>query len=303
MKNIALPEDFPSESTMLAVLKKTIEKSWKTDLDIEDIEIWLKNFTGNYYDLAVERRLALWLLCNFTYYNIEEVNHMCRILFKNLLHKLMVDNDLSTEEEAEACIRNTSFTSIGKASESGGFILYHFRQESKLDLERFIFPTNMLETKSDAIVCVDDVMMSGGTAERFFHNNTEALTAKKIYYAALITTEQAVETLEKLGITVVYCAKLDERSKAFSENSLAFYKFPEVKVYAKELAKGYGTMIEPKKPLGHKDGEYCFGMFYNIPNNSLPIFWSDKNNWNPIFLRKEKYQNAKQAKREYSFFI
>ena len=111
------------------------------------------------------------------------------------------------------------------------------------------------------------------------------------------------EKLEKLGITVIYCAKLDERSQLFSDNSLAFYKFPEIKEYAKELAEEYGKRIEPKKPLGHNNGEYSFGMFYNIPNNSLPIFWSDKNEWYPIFLRKEKYQNAKQAKRKYSYFI
>ena len=68
------------------------------------------------------------------------------------------------------------------------------------------------------------------------------------------------------------------------------------------LAEEYGKMIEPKKSLGHGNGQYCFGLYYNIPNNSLPIFWSS-NNWTPIFLRKEKYQNAKQAKRKYSYFI
>ena len=69
------------------------------------------------------------------------------------------------------------------------------------------------------------------------------------------------------------------------------------------MVEGYGKKIEPKKALGHMDGQYCFGFSYNIPNNSLPIFWSSSNGWNPIFCRKEKYQNAKQAKREYGFFI
>lgn len=303
MKEITLPPSFPSEAVMLDVLKKTIEQSWKTDLDIEDIESWLSNFNGEFFNVDVERKLALWLLCNFTYYNEDEINHMCQVLFKNLVHRLMTDNNLSTADEAEAQIRKTAFTSIGRASESGGFLLYHFRQESHLDLDRFIFPTDILKTESDSIVCVDDVMMSGGTAQRFFHAHEEALATKKIYYISLITTNTAVEKLEKLGITVIYCAKLDERSQLFSDNSLAFYKFPEIKEYAKELAEEYGKRIEPKKPLGHNNGEYSFGMFYNIPNNSLPIFWSDKNEWYPIFLRKEKYQNAKQAKRKYSYFI
>ncbi len=303
MKDITLPSNFPSEATMLDVLKKTIEQSWKIDLDIEDIHDWLSNFKGVCFNIDVERQLALWLLCNFTYYNEEEVNHMCQVLFKNLVHHLMIDNHLFTEVEAEEQIKRTSFTSIGRAGESGGLLLYHFRQESKLDLERFIFPTDIMETKSDSIVCIDDVMMSGGTAERFFYDHSDALSVKKIYYISLITTKVAVEKLNKLGITVIYCAILDERSQVFSNNSLAFYKFPEIKVYAKELAEEYGKQIEPQKPLGYKNGEYCFGMFYNVPNNSLPIFWSDKNDWHPIFLRKEKYQNAKQAKRKYSHFI
>lgn len=75
MREISLSQKFPSEATMLAVLKKTIEQSWKVDLDIEDIEIWLRNFTGRIFDVEIERRLALWMLCNFTYYNEEEVNH------------------------------------------------------------------------------------------------------------------------------------------------------------------------------------------------------------------------------------
>lgn len=303
MRDITLPSDFPSESIMLDVLKKTIEQSWKNGLDIEDIYAWLDNFKGTCFDISIERKLALWILCNFTYYNEDEVNHMCYVLFKNLVHRLMTDNGLSTEAEAENKIRHTAFTSIGRASESGGLLLYHFRQESGLDLDRFIFPTDILSTKSDTIVCIDDVMMSAGTAQRFFYDRKEALEKKRIYYISLITTDIAVEKLEKLGITVIYCAKLDERSKIFSDNALAFYKFPEVKAYAKEFAEEYGKQLDSKHPLGYNNGEYCFGMFYNVPNNSLPIFWSDENDWHPIFPRKEKYQNAKQAKRKYSHFI
>lgn len=303
MKDVLLPSNFPSEAKMFDILKKTIEQSWKINLDIEDIQNWLLNFRGVCYSIDTERKLALWLLCNFTYYNEDEVNHMCFVLYKSLIHRLMVDNHLTTADEAEQQILKTSFTSIGRASESGGFLLYHFRQESGLDLDRFIFPTNITTTESDSIVCVDDVMMSGGTAQRFFYTHKEALASKKIYYISLITTDEAVEKLNQLGIPVIYCAKLDNRSKLFSENSLAFFKFSEIKDYAKNLAEEYGKLIEPSKPLGYRRGEYNFGMFYNIPNNTLPIFWSEQNGWHPIFPRKEKYQNAKQAKRRYSYFI
>ena len=146
-------------------------------------------------------------------------------------------------------------------------------------------------------------MMSGGTAQRFFYQNQEYFTGKKIYYLTLLSSNEALSKLQELNIKVISCAVLDERSRAFSEESLCFFKYPTLKETAKIVVEGYGKIIEPKKALGHRDGQYCFGFSYNIPNNSLPIFWSSSNGWNPIFCRKEKYQNAKQAKREYGFFI
>ena len=302
MSEFVFPDGFPSEEKMLDILKKTIEKSWRVDLSIEEIEAWLGNFSGKVFESSVERKLALWLLCNFTYYNEDEVNHLCGLLYKKLVHQLLIDKCLKTAEDAEQCIQNTIFTSIGKASESGGLLLYHFRQEAHLDLERFIFPTGIADTECDTIVCIDDVMISGGTASRFFYSYQDKLLEKKVYYITLITTDAAIKKLSEFGITVIYSIKLDDRNKAFSASSLLFFKFPALLPHAQTLAEEYGKMIEPKKSLGHDNGQYCFGLYYNIPNNSLPIFWSS-NEWTPIFIRKEKYQNAKQAKRKYSHFI
>ena len=300
---IVFPDGFPSVERMLDVLKQTIEKSWHIDLNIEDIANWLNNFNGKIFDTVSEKRLALWLLCNFTYYNELEVNHLCSYLFHKLLHQLLIDNDLATEREAEECIMNCAFTSIGKASESGGMILYHFRQEANLDLERFVFPTEIDNTLQSNIICIDDVMLSGGTASRFFYKHKDVLQDKRTYYITLITTDAAINKLMVLGIKTIYCIKLDERNQAFSPKSLVFYKYPELLNSAKEMANEYGQIIEPDKPLGYRNGQYCFGLYYNTPNNSLPIFWSTNNEWFPIFPRKEKYQNAKQANRKYGYFI
>ena len=288
---------------MLEVLKKTIDKSWRVNINIDDIYMWLDNFTGRFYSISSERKVALWLLCNFTFYNEDEINHLCSILFRKLLHQLLIDNSLSTEQDAESCIIDSAFTSIGMPSESGSLMLYHFRQENNLDLQRFIFPTEMCSTSKSNIICIDDVMLSGGTASRFFFHHKDDLGDKKIYYLSIITTDDAITKLSALGVKMIYCIKLDERNKLFSDNSLAFYKYQNIKPYAHEIIEGYGKIIEPDKPLGYKNGQYCFGLYFNVPNNSLPIFWSTSNSWNPIFPRKEKYQNAKEAKREYGYFI
>lgn len=113
MEHIDFPGDFPSFETMMSVLKKVFEKSWKVDLDIEDINLWLDNFTGTFFDTEDERRLALWMLCNFTYYNDAEINHLCSVLFKKFIHTLMTDYGLKSSEEVETRINTLKFTSIG----------------------------------------------------------------------------------------------------------------------------------------------------------------------------------------------
>ena len=36
------------------------------------------------------------------------------------------------------------------------------------------------------------------------------------------------------------------------------------------------------------------GTYYNTPNNTLPVFWSEKNKWHPIFTRyNKKYTSDK----------
>lgn len=134
--SIDFPKDFPTEENMLEILHKTIEKSWKIDLSVRDIEEWLNNFTGEVFSLEEERRLALWLLCNYTYYSPSDVNHLCRVLYNKFIHDFIVRNSIRVDQ-VESELKNIHFSSIGSASESGGLLLYHFRQEANLTLDRF----------------------------------------------------------------------------------------------------------------------------------------------------------------------
>ena len=70
-----------------------------------------------------------------------------------------------------------------------------------------------------------------------------------------------------------------------------FAPFPKLREPTKKMVMAYGMRLYPKYPLGFNDDQYCFGMHYNTPNNTLPIFWSRKD-WYPVFSRKEKKNNA-----------
>lgn len=293
--NIEFPANSPTIDTMISILHKTIENSWKINIDFSEIEAWQKNFTGKVYSMDDERRLALWLLCNFTFYSIEDVNHLCKILYKKFIHDLAVRNKFTTQQEIEEELKKVCFSSIGSASESGGLLLYHFRQEANLSLDRFFYPTSFTSSKDNTLVFIDDATLSGGTGLRNFYNQLSSVPNKHIYYLTIIASEEAVKRLNEKGITVLYCSLVDDRHKCFTENSMTFHMFSELREYTMKIADTYGKAIvePPTESLGYKNGQYNFGFYYNTPNNTLPIFWSNKN-WTPIFSRKEKLQNAKQ---------
>jgi hypothetical protein len=84
---------------------------------------------------------------------------------------------------------------------------------------------------------------------------------------------------------------LDESFKAFSSDS-RYYNMPVDnmidKQFSKATAKKYGDGLYEEHPLGFDDCQLLFGLFHNTPNNSLPIFWGEKDFWKPIFKRYDK---------------
>ena len=95
---------------------------------------------------------------------------------------------------------------------------------------------------------------------------------------------------------VIACIVMDDTSKVFSDSSIVFQGYsPELKEQAKRMCEYYGDRIlsnEDKKsgatPLGYGDCGYLLGAYYNTPNNTLPIIWSEENLWYPIFKRYNK---------------
>ena len=300
MHKIEWPKNFPDETTMFELLKKMAKAAWQNEsvFSAKDINDWLENFTGEVFDKEDERKLALWMLCNFTYYNENEINHLNRIVYKNFIHDLAKYKNIKAEEdnELQELLNNVYFAAMGKASESGGLILYYFRQQSGLSLKKFYFPTSLPDEEDSILVFIDDVTLSGDTASAFFEEKLKTVKYKKAYCLTLFASNDAIDRIEQTGVKVIYSTILSEHEKCFSENSLVFVTFPNLREHSKLMAESYGKKIYPSWPLGYKNGQYCFGLHYNTPNNTLPIFWAD-NDWTPIFTRKEKkYKNDTRYK-------
>ena len=276
--SVNFPSDFPSEEVLINTLQEIQNCSWLIkNFNILSIEQWLSNFSGAVFPKEDERRIALWLLANYTYYNDKEIDHLCSNLYKRFIHSFAVEHELDQYSLLKE-MKDFCYIPLGKASESGGFIAYQFRKQAKIG-------TN-----------------SSTQANNYIQSFKESHDVKEIYLLTLVATDNSITELRSNGINVVSCIELDDRNKCFSEKSIVFYKFPSILTPAKTMAEHYGKQLYDKYPLGYKDGQFLFGFYYNVPNNTLPIFWSNKN-WSPIFERKEKYPYDERIRRTFERYI
>jgi hypothetical protein len=288
-----ISDTFPTEDEMFKQLMITVESAWQNHLSKSHVEQWLANFKAEVFDLEYERRLALWLLCNFVFYNHHEVRHLCRTAYQEFLHFTLKSTPINPGDEwdqvANRVLENTRFYHLGKAGESGGYVLYYFRQENGLGVRQFLTSPEKLPHNVDTIVFVDDVVLSGTQADQYLQRATGSIDKdKRKILLTFFSTAEAEKLLAAEDITVLSCIKLDERCRCFSQQSDTFANHPVHRDHCKQLAEHYGAKLIPSSPLGYNDGQYSFGFYYNTPDNTLPIFWSERNGWHPVMKRYDK---------------
>lgn len=303
VKKITFPENFPEMSKLMDKIQDAATYSWiLQNFNKNNIDSWLENFKGELFSKEDEQRIALWLLSNFVHYNEKEVGHLCRVLYKKFIHAYTVNNSLTQESLLEH-MKEFCYIPLGSASESGGFIAYQFRKQARIGIDRFFYPTEVENINGNVAIFIDDVTLSATQAKDSIVEFANKHQFDCVYLLTLISSEEAAEELIKHEIRTISCIAIDERDKCFSEKSVLFHKFPDLLAPAKELCIYYGEKLFSSYPLGYKNGQYLFGFYYNTPNNTLPIFWSSKNGWIPIFERKEKLRTDARVWRTFEKYI
>ena len=295
----SIVQNFPKILELKKLIMHTSETVWKHEITEKEIDKWLDNFSGEVLSRDEEKVFALWLLVNFVYYNEDEVLHLCRVLMKDFIHKELIDMKTQQDEidkYLSEIFSKTRFLLLGKPSESGGYILYYFRQVNDLNISYFNPPqSNDLEL-IDNLVFIDDVTLTAGPdgqAYKQLKRYTELYKDKRIILLTLIASESSIIEFRRIGVEVITTVSLDERNKCFCANSDIFHAYPNYIETCKKFALHYGNKIDREWPLGYENGEYVFGFFYNTPDNTLPIFWGTSNGWHPIFKRYDKNYERK----------
>lgn len=289
----------------------------------QDIDKWLENFENKSSNKNREKFIALSILSQFMFYDQREIRQALKSLYKDKYIDPLVKKYRKTTESLnlseynkyiEESLNKTRFSSIGNPSESSSIILYFFRQRNKIPKNLFIHSCELMidneNDKLEQLVYIDDISGSGSQAT---NENIHKVIQKiknnfpkiKISYFTLFATTNALKILKdsKLFDTVETVFELDETYKVFSDESRYFKINSDCKRFFKDkckseylnkfnLGKEDISRDENKnlnlEECGFADGQLALGFFYNIPNNTLPIFWANSVQWHSIFKRYSK---------------
>ena len=283
---------------------------WENRLTNNLLTAWMENFSGQHSSADVEQRVAMALINNFIYYGEREINYLCRAAFSLLKRQRIIENpsqyaSLNTDAEITRFTSSCRFSYIGRASESGAMLAYNFRQENRLSYMQFVEPsaflTNEYSTNELAtlnIVFIDDFLGTGKTTCDFWDQKVMAIKERscnaRFHLVALIALQKATERVKNhTGLDVICPQILDDSYRVFDSNSRIFREDGE-RTVAKSICSFYGNrLFSGEDALGYKDSQALLGFHHNIPDNTLPVIWAEKQRsgeqWYPLFKRKQKY--------------
>ena len=102
-------KDIPSYEFLMDTVRKLISTAWNIGNEIhqQSIDKWLDNFTGEALYIGTdeaerskaterEKRLALFLLCNFVYYNKNEIKHLVKLMLARYIHNVFISENNKT---------------------------------------------------------------------------------------------------------------------------------------------------------------------------------------------------------------
>jgi hypothetical protein len=311
------------QDKLISQVKILNETIWEGKANEQSIKRWLSNFGDSPIDESEEKLCALYLLSRFTYLGSREIKESLRSLYRDLVvypiisslrRSLNNTSDLNVlSQRLQDELNAIKFLGAGNPSESGAHLLYYFRQENRLNKKAFVHALEafkLLEKSNSAtvpngketnsvnrFVFIDDFCGTGTQAVRYAGNVVSELRTRSpdclIEYYVLAGTSTGLDYVRKnAGFNRVDCViELDNSFKCFESDSRYFDNNDEKgRLKSKELCSNFGSIINPRHPLGHENSQLLVAFSHNTPNNTLPIFWAenDNNKWNAIFRRYPK---------------
>jgi hypothetical protein len=310
----------PKEDEYISKIKTLNETLWERKVSRHQVEGWLANFEALAPDYGERRLHALHLASHFMYFGDRQIRELTRVIFRDLYKYPIVEqirkvNGDTTDaafigSEFAKVLNRTRFLALGNASESGGLLLYFFRQENVLPKTRFAENSQVIRRDHsgqeslryptvERYVFIDDFCGSGSQAIGYGRDSLSRIkslapSVHASYFSLFATTDGLDEVRTNTNFDAVECVyELDSSFRCFGDDSRYFLSAEAsiIKAKCEQMCLDYGRRLLPSDPLGFGDCQLLIGFHHNTPDNTLPVIWYDEEAgpaWFPLFRRYTK---------------
>jgi hypothetical protein len=307
-------------------LRILVTQAWDDEVRWSDITAWAHNFSGTVVPRDEEELHALFALSRFMYFSRKLTREMLKSLYRDhfeaptmqrIRRNFKGTRDTSVlRKQYSDQLAATRFVGLGNPAESGAHLLYVFRQVNYLPKDYFAdllsaFASQPSRTRAgeieykirdasvDRIVFFDDIIGSGTQARQYLSEEIKRIRAGdpnfELSFLALFATTEGLERLnapELFDGRASCLFELDSSFRVFGADARYFSDSPTWFNAAnfQVMARRYGAGLQPRWPMGYKDGQLLLAFAHNTPDNTLPIFWDQgsRTKWHPVFPRFDK---------------
>lgn len=253
------------------------DKSIKKEFDVK-IDDWLNQFNKS------ERSLLLNLLCNFYYYSETRLNEKVKTLHSNFISEFPEESKIAIYSKIQKVSRvgfsDIVFTSYWK----GNALKDHSTPDAYYLLENDQVPP--------VLIIIDDYLGSGDTfltqIKKMIRINNK-ITKSKVFFLTIHGTEMGFKNIDKFATEKemeIKVIALDISFKAFKGDYIFTNLESEIKKSNFEQICNNHNLIE--EIWGFADSQSLVAFEYNSPNNTMPIFWRNLENYTALFKRHQK---------------
>lgn len=297
-----------SENQKLRI-EGAIKRNLLNSISTYEVINWLNNFQENELDLALE------VLENIEYYTTAKTlkifNEKLKDIFSNYSQKHVI------------------FLAIGDFAKSGTTMLYFLKKTPSFRDKRYKRIKSVVQSmyelprllekeainKDDfLLILIDDFIGTGNSTltflegdeknEGLFHYLISQSILPSFAILSIIINTTGKDRLNHKYPHIFISA--EKRDKVFSPPSVFGYRPRMLPI--REMCYKYGKSFgfpKSKSELGFENSQALVAFSHTTPNNSLPILWSAKNNWIPLYPRfgEDYIENLERYKKESYYWL
>lgn len=261
---------------------EAVVASWPVDKSFDDVLKWLMQFDNEDIDLAVR------IVKNLNVIGFDDLNTSLSIAYSKL-ERAAIDRNSPISSS------NTLFAGLGDGGKSGAMMGYNFRVINEIPEENFLTDESLKyleQGRIDNIVLIDDVIGTGDQATEEIKKLTEKITpfgVKNIFMLTAVGMGVGIKKILKDTKAHVFSAfEYSDLDTAQNLDSM-FYEGVSHENRKKMQARlEYYGAVTSDWPLGYGGIGAFISFYYNTPNISVPLIWSSRNSWIPLFKRTVK---------------